>query len=150
MFKKIILVIVSLAAAGTLGYYLTNFVHDKATSPESLPENVLSFIAEHFQDEKIAFAKEDRDLLKMSYEIVLTDGTKLEFRRNGEWKEINRHRNSIPDGIIPQAAADKVNELYPGSFITKAEYDDGELELELDNGFELKFDKNFNLAGLDR
>ena len=34
--------------------------------------------------------------------------------------------------------------------ITKAEYDDGELELKLDNGFELKFDKNFNLAGLDR
>lgn len=110
----------------------------------------MSFIAEHFQDEKIAFAKEDRDLLKISYEIVLTDGTKLEFRRNGELKEINRHRNSIPDGIIPQAAADKVNELYPDSFITKAEYDDGELELKLDNGFELKFDKNFNLAGLDR
>ena len=65
--------------------------------------------------------------------------------RCGEWKEINRHRNSIPDGIIPQAAADKVNELYPDSFITKAEYDDGELELKLDNGFELKFDKNFNL-----
>lgn len=150
MFKKIILVIISLAAAGTLGYFLSNLVHDKATSPESLPENVLSFITEHFQDEKIAFAKEDRDLLKISYEIVLTDGTKLEFRRNGEWKEINRHRNSIPDGIIPQAAADKVNEQYPDSFITKAEYDDGELELKLDNGFELKFDKNFNLAGLDR
>ena len=115
MFKKIILVIISLAAAGTLGYFLSNLVKDKATSPESLPENVLSFITEHFQDEKIAFAKEDRDLLKMSYEIVLTDGTKLEFRRNGEWKEINRHRNSIPDGIIPQAAADKVNELYPDS-----------------------------------
>lgn len=150
MFKKIILVIVSLAAAGTLGYLLSNLAHDKATSPESLPENVLTFISEHFQDEKIAFAKEDRDLLKISYEIVLTDGTKLEFRRNGEWKEINRHRNSIPDGIIPQAAVAKVNELYPDSFITKAEYDDGELELKLDNGFELKFDKNFNLAGLDR
>lgn len=69
----------SLAAAGTLGYFLSNLVHDKATSPESLPENVLSFITEHFQDENIAFAKEDRDLLKISYEIVLTDGTKLEF-----------------------------------------------------------------------
>ena len=43
MFKKIILVIISLAAAGTLGYFLSNLVHDKATSPESLPENVLSF-----------------------------------------------------------------------------------------------------------
>lgn len=38
MFKKIILVIISLAAAGTLGYFLSNLVHDKATSPESLPE----------------------------------------------------------------------------------------------------------------
>ena len=44
MFKKIILVIISLAAAGTLGYFLSNLVHDKATSPESLPENALSFI----------------------------------------------------------------------------------------------------------
>ena len=74
MFKKIILVIISLAAAGTLGYFLSNLVHDKATSPESLPENVLSFITEHFQDEKIAFAKEDRDLLKISYEICSRTG----------------------------------------------------------------------------
>lgn len=52
MFKKIILVIISLAAAGTLGYFLSNLVHDKATSPESLPENVLSFIP---QQKVIAF-----------------------------------------------------------------------------------------------
>ncbi len=115
-----------------------------------MPEKVLTFISEHFQDEKIAFAKEDRDLFKLTYEIVLTDGTKLEFRSNGDWKEIKRHRISIPEGIVPQEAAAKVKELYPNSVITKAEYDDNDLELELDNGLELKFDKSFNLTGLDR
>ena len=54
MFKKVILVIISLAAAGALGYYLSTLVRDKATSPEALPDNVLAFISEHFQDEKIA------------------------------------------------------------------------------------------------
>lgn len=150
MLKKIILVVISLVAAGALGYYLANLVRDRATSPEALPENVLTFISEHFQDEKIAFAKEDRDLFKLTYEVVLTDGTKLEFRRNGDWKEIKRHRVGIPEGIVPEKAAAKVNELYPNSVITKAEYDDKDLELELDNGLELKFDKSFNLTGLDR
>ena len=150
MLKKIILVVISLVATGALGYYLANLVRDRATSPEALPETVLAFISEHFQDEKIAFAKEDRDLFKLTYEVVLTDGTKLEFRRNGDWKEIKRHRVSIPEGIVPEEAAAKVNELYPNSVITKAEYDDNDLELELDNGLELKFDKSFNLTGLDR
>ena len=149
MLKKIILVVISLAAAGALGYYLTNLVRDRAIRPESLPEKVLTFISEHFQNEKIAFAKEDRDLFKVTYEIVLTDGTKLEFRRNGEWKEIKRHRISIPEGIIPQEAAAKVNDLYPNSIITKAEYDDKGLELELDNGLELKFGKDYELIGLE-
>lgn len=150
MLKKIILVVISLVAAGALGYYLANLVRDRATSPEALPEKVFTFISEHFQDEKIAFAKEDRDLFKLTYEVVLTDGTKLEFRRNGDWKEIKRHRVGIPEGIVPEKAAAKVNELYPNSVITKAEYDDNDLELELDNGLELKFDKSFNLTGLDR
>ena len=108
MLKKIILVVISLVAAGALGYYLANLVRDRATSPEALPETVLAFISEHFQDEKIAFAKEDRDLFKLTYEVVLTDGTKLEFRRNGDWKEIKRHRVGIPEGIVPQEAAAKV------------------------------------------
>ena len=109
----------------------------------------MTFITEHSQNEKIAFAKEDRDLFKVTYEIVLTDGTKLEFRRNGDWKEIKRHRISIPEGIVPQEAAAKVKELYPNSVITKAEYDDKDLELELDNGLELKFGKGYELIGLE-
>ena len=83
-------------------------------------------------------------------EQALTDGTKLEFRRSGEWKEISRYRTGIPEEIIPQPAVVKVNDLYPQACIVKAEYDDGDLELELDNGMELKFDKRLNMIGLDR
>lgn len=99
MLKKIILVVISLVAAGALGYYLANLVRDRATSPEALPEKVLTFISEHFQNEKIAFAKEDRDLFKLTYEIVLTDGTKLEFRRNGDWKEIKGTESVFRKGL---------------------------------------------------
>ena len=63
---------------------------------------------------------------------------------------ISRYRTGIPEEIIPQPAVVKVNDLYPQACIVKAEYDDGDLELELDNGMELKFDKRLNMIGLDR
>lgn len=150
MLKKILIIVISLAVAGTAGYYLSNLVHDKAVAPEELPEQALSFLNENFAGAKIAFSKQDRDFLKVSYEVILTDGTKLEFRRGGEWKEIDRHHERIPDGIIPQEVASRILELYPGSFVTKAEKDSRDLEVELDNRLELKFDKRHNLIGIDR
>ena len=150
MLKKIIIAIVALATVGAVGYYLVNLVYDKAVQPDALPEKIVTFIGANFPEEKIAFAKQDRDFLKMTYEVLLTDGTKLEFRRNGEWKEIDRHRAEIPSGIIPAQITAKINELYPDSFITKAERDDSEVETELDNGLELKFDSRGALIGIDR
>ena len=150
MLKKILIIVISLAVAGVAGYYLSNLVHDKAVTPEELPEQARSFLNEHFAGATIAFSKQDRDFLKVSYEVILTDGTKLEFRRDGEWKEIDRHHERIPDGIIPQEVASRILELYPDSFVTKAEKDSRDLEVELDNKLDLKFDKRNNLIGIDR
>lgn len=150
MLKKILIIVISLAVAGAAGYYLSNLVHDKAVTPEELPEQARSFLKEHFPEATIAFSKQDRDFLKVSYEVILTDGTKLEFRRGGEWKEIDRHHERIPDGIIPQEVVSRILELYPDSFVTKAEKDSRELEVELDNKLDLKFDKRNNLIGIDR
>ncbi len=150
MLKKIALAIIALVAAGTAGYYLSNLVHDKAIDPESLPENVQSFINTHFNEENIAFSKKDRDFLKMSYEVILTDGTKLEFRRNGEWKEIDRHHDRLPGGIIHKEVEAKITELYPDSFATKAEKGSKDMEVDLANGLELKFDKRNTLIGIER
>lgn len=150
MLKKISVIIISLAAAGTAGYFLSNLVHDKAVAPEKLPEQAQAFMNEHFAGASIAFCKQDRDFLKVSYEVILTDGTKLEFRRGGEWKEIDRHHMRIPDGILPEDVMARIIELYPDSFATKAEKDSRGLEVELDSRLDLKFDKNHNLTGIDR
>ena len=44
----------------------------------------------------------------------------------------------------------KIAELYRQSYAVKAEKDGRNLEIELSNGLELKFDKNFNLISIDR
>ena len=150
MIKKFVIAIVSLVVAGVIGYYLSNLVHDKAVPPEALPGEVNSFLTKYFKEEKIAFSKMDRDFLKISYEVILSDGTKLEFNSSGEWKEINGHHKKIPDGIIPDMIALKIAELYRQSYAVKAEKDGRNLEIELSNGLELKFDKNFNLISIDR
>lgn len=150
MIKKIIIALISLAVAGAAGYYLSGLVHDKAIQPDSLPDKVQSFIKTYFPDERIAFSKEDRDFLKITYEIILTDGTKMEFRRNGEWKEIDRHTTRLPDGILPKEITDKAAELYPEAVIIAAESDDRDIEVRLLSGMELKFDNNTNLIDIDR
>lgn len=150
MKKGIIISVISFAIMAGGALLLTRLLDDRAIPPESLPNSYRTFLNSNFSGEGIAFVKEDRDFLIKKYEVLLTDGTKVEFRINGEWKEIKRLGAPIPDCLIPSEAQRKVIELFPGSLIVKAEYERKRLELKLDNGYELEFDRNFMLIDLDR
>ena len=138
----------AIMAGGAL--LLSRLLDDRSIVPENLPDSYKSFLSCSFPEEGIAFVKEDRDFLIKKYEVLLTDGTKIEFRINGAWKEIKRHQAAVPDNLIPTEALIKVGELFPDSFIVKAEYERKNLELKLDNGYELEFDRNLTLSNLDR
>lgn len=43
----------------------------------------------------------------------------------------------------------KVQELYPGAAVIKIERDKQEVEVKLNNGMELTFDRSHNLIGID-
>ena len=90
------------------------------------------------------------DLLNRYMKQLDCTAKELSKRSGISTSVISRYRTGIPEEIIPQPAVVKVNDLYPQACIVKAEYDDGDLELELDNGMELKFDKRLNMIGLDR
>ena len=57
--------------------------HDRAVTTEQMPRQAQEFIARYFPGEKIAYAKKESDFFEVIYEVMFTNGSKVEFRRNG-------------------------------------------------------------------
>lgn len=53
------------------------------------------------------------------------------------------------DRIVSMPIETKVQELYPGAAVIKIERDKQEVEVKLNNGMELTFDRSHNLIGID-
>ena len=63
--------------------------NDRVVSKDKLPVAAAKFLADNFANNKISYVKEERDFLEKNFEVVFTDGSKIEFLRNGEWKEVD-------------------------------------------------------------
>lgn len=70
--------------------------HDRAVTTEQMPRQAQEFIARYFPGEKIAYAKKESDFFEVIYEVMFTNGSKVEFRRNGAWKEVDCRYSSYP------------------------------------------------------
>lgn len=122
---------------------------DRIITKEQLPAAAQQMITKYFGGLKISLVKEDRELASRNYEVLFSDGTKLEFTRNGEWKEIDCRKNSVPAELIPQQVVAFVAERYPDAKIVQIDRDRHDYEVKLSNGLELTFDKKFNLIDID-
>ena len=144
--KKILF---ALAAIFTLGVSNVSADNDKLVNKSELPAQAQQFIDSHFANVKLTYAKLERDFFERSYEVVLADGTKLEFTSKGEWKEVDCRYDEVPAAIIPQAIKEYVSSNYPGEKVLKIERDRGYYELKLSNRYELTFNKNYNIVDID-
>ena len=84
-----------------------------------------------------------------SYDVILTDGTSVEFNRDGEWKEVKSFQQNIPDTLIPAEIKQYVNQNYPSQKIMTVERGKRKVSVDLANGLELEFDLNGNLIDID-
>ena len=116
---------------------------------ESLPKKAQLFIDSNFKNSKITYVKDERDFLERSYEVLFADGTKVEFDRNGEWKEVDCRRSSVPTAIVPAKILNYVNNSYPGVKVIQIERDRIDYEVKLSNNLELTFNKKFNIIDID-
>ena len=64
-------------------------------------------------------------------------------------EEIDCKYGEVPSGIVPQPIRVYVEKHFPGRRIACLERDRRDYEIELDNGFELKFDLDFRLIDFD-
>lgn len=122
---------------------------DKPISAEQLPAQSLTFIKTHFSGLKISYAKMETDFFDKTYDVVFVNGQKAEFDKNGEWKEVDCKYSAVPASVIPEAIKKYLTEQYPAETVIKIERDKTGYEVKLKNKLELKFNKAFQLTGID-
>ena len=144
--KKSIILTLAVILLASVGAYADN---DRHVAVNQLPEAARTFLAKYFPDKEISYARMERDIVEVKYEVVLTDGSSVEFRRNGEWKDVDCKYSALPAGIVPDMLTKAVASRYPNAKIVKIDRDSRDYELELDNGLDLRFDLKGNLLEID-
>lgn len=127
--------------------FWTGFLYadDKPIQKHQLPKTSQKFIDQHFQGVEIAYCSKDDD----SYEVKFLNGYELEFTRRGEWKSVDCQNNPIPDAIIPAQISQYIKKNFAQTFIVKIEKDPFGFEVELNNDWDLEFDRNGKLKEID-
>lgn len=121
----------------------------KLIDRQQLPVKSQQILKEYFHKANISYIKADEDLFNKDYDVVFTDGSKVEFDKNGEWKSISVKEMQVPGRLIPNAILNHIRKNFPNHKIVEFEKDKKGYEAKLSNGLELKFDNNFRLMKVD-
>lgn len=121
----------------------------RAVDYDKLPARAKEFVTAYFASAKVAGVTQDKESGNTIYDLYFTDGSKAEFDRRGEWREVDCVRRAIPAGIIPSKIADFLKNNHSDNFAVRIERDKKGYELKLDNGLEVKFDSKYALTGYD-
>ncbi|MCI8999271.1 MAG: hypothetical protein HFJ95_09840 [Muribaculaceae bacterium] len=104
-----------------------------------LPKAAQTFMTKHFPNEQVKKVEKDNGRRGMEYEVDFISGAEVEFRTDGEWKEVKAAKgNAVPAAIVPAAITKFVNTNFSGQSIVEISRKRGGYEIELSNGTELK------------
>ena len=123
---------------------------DRGTSIkfEQLPLKAQTFITDNFSKADVATVTQELD--DSDYNVFFTNGVKVEFDRNGDWDSVKG--NGISVAFAPQAIQNFLNEKHAGVKVIEIDRDFRykEIEVNLANGLEIKFDFNGAFKRYDR
>lgn len=145
--KKVVLFLVSMFALNLC----VTAANDKPIQITELPKQAQTFIRTHFANHSVALAKMETDFLSKSYDVIFTNGDKLEFDKKGKWTTVDCEHSQVPEAVLPVAIKTYLNQHYTNAKVRKIELTDRKgYEVELSNGVEVEFNKNFQVVDIDR
>ena len=128
---------------------VANAGNDKPITVNALPAKAQTLLNNHFNGQKVMLATIESGVVSRSYDVVLQNGTKLEFDKKGNLTEIDCKQGIVPVQLIPQAIKNYLEDNYAGQSVKKIEIKKNEYEVELVNGLDLTFNKHFQLIDID-
>lgn len=126
-----------------------NADNNKPIKVTELPVKAQTVLSQHFNNQKVTFASIESGIIDKNYDVVLQNGTKLEFDKKGNVTEIDCKQGAVPEKLIPQAIRTYLQENYSGQTVRKIEFNKNEYELELSNGIDITFNKHFQVIDID-
>ena len=113
-----------------------------------LPEEVISFLDTHFSGIEVRSVIKDYDNSTYEFEVYLSNGTRIELSRRGEWRNVENHLAGVPHSVIPNKILTYIAENYPDQMIIGIERD-RQIDVELKGGVELVFSLNEDFVRFD-
>ena len=125
--------------------------NDKPIQVTEMPKAAQEFIKSHFANQSVAMAKVETEFMDKSYDVIFTNGDKVEFDKKGRWTNVDCKHTQVPVAIIPTAIQQYVAKQYPDAKVLQIELTDRKgYEVDLSNGFDIEFDKKFRVVDIDR
>ena len=138
--KKIIFAFIAIICFG----FSSAMAQNTNTNPA-----ITQFVSQYFPDATVQMVMPDDD----DIDVVLNDYTKIEFRRNNEWKKVDCEHSTtftaVPATLVPEQITAYVTANFPNAIIKKLEKNFRSWEIELNNGLELKFNNSFKVMEID-
>lgn len=116
---------------------------------DQLPQKAQTFLSTFFSESKASLMRKDFDVTGISYDVIFTDGCKVEFDSKGNWTEVDCINHPIPEGIVPAAIENVVKTQYPNAHVVQIEIDRREYDVKLSNRVELTFNKKMQMIDID-
>ena len=123
--------------------------NDKPIDVSNLPAKAQTTLTTHFNKQKVVLATIEAGIVNKSYDVVLQNGTKLEFDKKGNLTEVDCKQGTVPANLIHQPIQSYLQATYPGQSVKKIEIDRNEYEVELANGLDITFNKHFKVIDID-
>ncbi|EAH6085242.1 PepSY-like domain-containing protein [Campylobacter jejuni] len=115
---------------------------DMVVPASELPNNAKEFISKNFKTAQIGLVKKDID----SYDVILNDGTEIDFMINGDWKEVDGKYKALPHTILPSVMK-KVSATQPNAQILEVDKEINGYKFKFNNNMEVYTDMQGNILG---
>ena len=145
--KKLTLLLCAVLSFGAISSaYADRVTRDMGILPTAATE----FVQSHFKSDPISYIKIESKLFAASdYKVVLNSGVELKFNWEGQWKSIESELAGVPADLIPDIIGQYVAKNFPTAKIEKIKRDRRGYEVDLNNGIEIKFDREMRFVELD-
>ena len=119
--------------------------HDQVITYDQLPEVAQAFLKQYFANKVPLVVTVDWD----DYAIRYSSGEKVEFDKQGNWKEIDCRSSLVPAELIPEEIKTNINATFPGAIILKLDRNRRGYEVKLNNGLEVEYSPTFQVIDID-
>lgn len=127
-----------------VAFALTSCKKDTLLSGSQIPNEITSYVSNHFPSKNILQVMKERDAFELEYTVILSKHYTLEFNRKKEIKEIEGI-NRLPNSVVPSKILSYTQAQHPNDSITKWKWEDKKhQEIILNKTLEVNFDAKGN------